>query len=312
MTGDAAITVDISVITPTYNRAHSLPRLFETLCRQKANFEWIVVDDGSADDTEEVVAALRGRAPFPMRYVRLATNAGKHVAHNRGVGEAAGELVGIVDSDDALLDDALRTVWAAWTAIPPERRREYCGVSGRCMTVNGPLGAPFSGGEPYLDITYADAFYQHRILEERLRFDRLDLLRRHPFPEPPGQRFVAESLVWCRVSGDLLARYLDAAIRFYFLDDADRLSTRPVGDMAAGRRMAYLVMLNEDLRYWPDAPAIFMKASAQYVRCSLHLRIGPKGQLGELAGAGAKLLALTGMPVGAALYLVDKARSAKA
>ncbi|MFI6599000.1 glycosyltransferase [Nonomuraea sp. NPDC050536] len=301
--------MNISVITPTYNRAHCLPRLFDSLCRQHADFEWLVVDDGSTDNTQAVVDGFRRRAPFPMRYIRLPANAGKHVAHNRGVREATGELAAIVDSDDALLDDGLRTVWEAWTAIPPARRQEFCGVSGRCMTADGPLGVPFDEDEPYRDATYLDASYRQKILEERLRFDRLELLQRYPFPEPPGQRFVAESPVWSSVSGDLLVRYLDATVRWYSLDGADRLSARPFGELAEGRRQVYMVRLNRDLKYWPDARTLFVKYSAQYVRCSLHLRIGPKGQLRDLVGAGAKLLALAGMLAGVALYLADKARS---
>ncbi|WP_214325881.1 glycosyltransferase family 2 protein [Nonomuraea sediminis] len=301
--------MNISVITPTYNRAHCLPRLFDSLCRQRADFEWIIVDDGSTDDTQAVVDAFRRQARFPLRYVRLPKNGGKHVAHNRGVREATGELAGIVDSDDTLLDDGLRTIWEAWTAIPLSRRHEFCGVSGRCMTAEGPLGVPFEPGEPYRDVTYLDASYRHKILEERLRFDRLERLRQHPFPEPPGQRFVAESPVWSRVSGDLLIRYLDAAVRWYSLDGADRLSARPFGDLAAGRRAVYMTRLNRDLKYWPSARKLFMKSSAQYVRSSLHLRIGPMAQLADLIGAGAKLLALTSMPAGVALYLTDKARS---
>lgn len=226
--------MNISVITPAYNRAHSLPRLFDSLCRQDADFEWIVVDDGSTDDTAAVVDGFRRQAPFPMRYLALPVNRGKHVAHNRGVSAACGELAGIVDSDDALLDGALATVWTAWTAIPAERRDRYCGVAGRCTTVDGPLGAPLPDGAPYLDATYRDAAYLHDIVEERLRFDRLALLRLHSFPEPPGLRFVPESLVWSRVSGDLTIRYLDEPIRFYFLDEADRLSTRPFGELAMG------------------------------------------------------------------------------
>ena len=81
----------ITILTPTYNRASLLPRLFDSLLRQtNKDFEWIVVDDGSTDDTREVVANLKEKCggAFPMGYVYKA-NGGKHMAINIGAERAA-------------------------------------------------------------------------------------------------------------------------------------------------------------------------------------------------------------------------------
>ena len=81
---------ELTVLTPTYNRAALLPRLFESLCRQTCkDFEWIVVDDGSTDETEAVVRSVGREAAFPVRYLRK-ENGGKHTAVNLGVREAEG------------------------------------------------------------------------------------------------------------------------------------------------------------------------------------------------------------------------------
>ena len=90
----------ITLLTPTYNRARLLPRLYESLRRQTSeNFEWVIVDDGSTDGTHNVVEEITRHCPFPIHY-HYKENGGKHTAVNKGVREARGELVFIADSDD--------------------------------------------------------------------------------------------------------------------------------------------------------------------------------------------------------------------
>ena len=99
----------ITVFTPTYNRARLLSRLYESLKAQTyQSFEWIIVDDGSTDNTEAVIDSLLERPSeygFSLRYFKQ-QNGGKHRAINRGVQEARGELFFIADSDDYLPDDS--------------------------------------------------------------------------------------------------------------------------------------------------------------------------------------------------------------
>jgi len=96
-----------TVFTPTYNRAHLLGRLFESLQRQTArNFEWLIVDDGSEDETEASVAQFIAEADFPVRYFRQ-RNQGKHIAINAAVEQAHGDWYLPVDSDDFLADSCL-------------------------------------------------------------------------------------------------------------------------------------------------------------------------------------------------------------
>ena len=94
----------ITVFTPTYNRAHLLPNLYQSLLQQKAeNFEWLVVDDGSTDGTEELVNQWIEEAAFTIRYFKK-ENGGKHTAINKGVQLAEGDLFFIIDSDDVLAE----------------------------------------------------------------------------------------------------------------------------------------------------------------------------------------------------------------
>ena len=104
----------ITVFTPTYNRAHLLPRLFQTLKMQTAqDFEWIIVDDAFDDDTETVVQQFREvRTLFPIRYYKQ-KHGGKHRAMNLAVQRAKGKYFFIVDSDDWLPENAIELI-AGW------------------------------------------------------------------------------------------------------------------------------------------------------------------------------------------------------
>src|SRR6516164_10922801 len=99
--------IPITVFTPTYNRAGKLRQVFDSLCRQPGNlFEWLVVDDGSTDNTPSILEEFSRNASFPVRVLRQ-PNGGKHRAHNAAVQAARGELTIVLDSDDELLPGAL-------------------------------------------------------------------------------------------------------------------------------------------------------------------------------------------------------------
>ncbi|MGC1445756.1 MAG: glycosyltransferase family A protein, partial [Xanthobacteraceae bacterium] len=128
-----------TIFTPTYNRAHTLHRCFDSLSAQTLrDFEWIVVDDGSTDGTEELVGKWLKTANFPMRYLRQ-NHLGKHFAFNKAVVEARGYFTSCLDSDDALTPDALETLAAVWSAVPENERAGFCGVDGLCCDQHGQI-----------------------------------------------------------------------------------------------------------------------------------------------------------------------------
>ena len=96
------------MFTPAFNRANTLHRVFDSLKTQShRSFEWIVVDDGSIDNTKKIVSCFQGIADFPIRYF-YQPNSGKHVAINRGVDRAKGEFFLIADADDAFKPQTLQ------------------------------------------------------------------------------------------------------------------------------------------------------------------------------------------------------------
>jgi glycosyltransferase involved in cell wall biosynthesis len=117
-----------TVFTATYNRAHTLHRAFDSLCAQSfRDFEWLVVDDGSTDDTANLIDKWIKTANFPIRYFRQ-PNSGKHIAHNLAIREARGQFFTVIDSDDALMPAALERAHNLWHEIPETERYKFCGA----------------------------------------------------------------------------------------------------------------------------------------------------------------------------------------
>ena len=101
------MNIKLTLFTPTYNRAHLLERLYSSIKKQTYHhFEWLIVDDGSTDNTNEVVKTFIEEGIITIKYV-FKRNGGKHRAINEGVQQAQGELFFIADSDDMLPPDAL-------------------------------------------------------------------------------------------------------------------------------------------------------------------------------------------------------------
>lgn len=186
----------ITIFTPTYNRAHTLGRTFESLQAQSdRDFEWLVVDDGSSDNTVGLLSQWKDRSNFPI-VVFQQKNMGKHVAINLGVQHAQGELFFIVDSDDWLKPDAVETINRLVSSLPVSGR--YAGVSGVRVTPEGKLiGRSFPS--TYVDCTALERA-KYNIVGDKAEVYFTSILREFPFPVFEGETFLTESVVWYRIA----------------------------------------------------------------------------------------------------------------
>lgn len=194
----------ISVITPTYNRGYIIDNLFNSLKSQTSyDFEWIVIDDGSTDDTYDKLKSMSGEnVEFPITIIRQ-QNKGKHCAVNTGVAKAKGEFVFIVDSDDMLTPDAIESV-SVWVK-EVEGMEHIAAVSGLKGHINSPdaIGCfpKLTDGRHYIDAKNTDrtnGFLQGDMAEVY----KTEILRRYPFREFEGERFLPESTVWDKIAND--------------------------------------------------------------------------------------------------------------
>lgn len=288
-----------TVFTPTYNRAHLLPRLFESLTTQTfRDFEWLVVDDGSTDETRAVVERLQRAAPFPVRYVAQ-QNGGKHVAVNRGVRDADGRFFAILDSDDWYPPESLERFLHHWNAIPPTAREGFVGVTALCADPSGRvIGSRFPGDA--FDSNTIDLRYRHHVSGEKRGVLRTDVLRRYPYPEGLGT-FIGESLVWNRIARQYQTRFVNEVLTI--VDFQPGGMTDKSRALQARNAAASLVYYQELLSIGDRLPLKEkVRTYANYVRHSLHQHVPIRTQLAQVPS---KTLFLCCFPAGAYLRAAD-------
>lgn len=189
----------ITIFTPTYNRAYRLPDLYKSLQKQTCkDFEWLVVDDGSTDNTSELFEQWQTEEnSFPIRYFKQ-PNGGKHRAINRGVKEAHGEFFFIVDSDDQLTDDAVEQI----NLLVPQvnANPKICGMCFRCKDLKTKeiIGALFPNDG--MLASSLEWVYKYKIDGDKSEVINTKILRKYPFPEFDGENFVPEALIWNRIA----------------------------------------------------------------------------------------------------------------
>lgn len=296
-----------TVFTPTYNRAHTLHRVYESLNAQTfRDFEWLICDDGSTDGTRDVVRDWTHGAAFPIRYLHQ-DHGGKHVAFNRAVREARGTLFLGLDSDDACLPHALERFKHHWDAIPEPDRRGFSGVTALCQDQHGRLVGDRFPFDP-TDSNSLEIRYRLRVAGEKWGFQRTSVLRRFPFPVRDGERHVPPSTVWRAIARHYRTRYVNEVLRIYHVDErADQLSA--LGSrirLAKELTVWYRHVLDHELDWFPVAPLRFVGSAANYVRFSLHADAGLVPAIRGLESPRARSLALVAVPIGVAVYVRDR------
>jgi len=190
----------ITVFTPTYNRGYIIGKLYESLKRQTfKDFEWLIVDDGSTDNTGEIVSNFINEKPFfPIRYIKT-ENGGKHRAINKGVQLAQGDLFFTVDSDDYIPEQALKYISDEW--INTKSQRNFvCALFGlRCHKDGSLIGKTFEGERI---VTSSIDAGRHGIRGDKGEVFVTEILKHYPYPEIECENFSTEAIIWDRMSHD--------------------------------------------------------------------------------------------------------------
>lgn len=203
----------ITVFTPTYNRAYILPQLYRSLQQQTCyNFEWLIVDDGSQDNTENVVKEWQREAnSFPIIYVKQ-SNGGKHRAINTGLARAHGEWFFIVDSDDWLPANAVEKIFQYAQQVAEDTH--FAGICGfRANKENRPFGN-CDTITTVLDVSMIEIRQKYHIKGDMAEVFKTDILRQFPFPEFEGEKFLNEAVVWNKIAEKYVLRYIPEILYF--------------------------------------------------------------------------------------------------
>jgi glycosyltransferase involved in cell wall biosynthesis len=300
-----------TVFTPTYNRAHTLHRVFDSLHAQTLrDFEWLVIDDGSTDNTRELVAGWAVNAGFPIRYLRQ-DHAGKHMAHNFAAREARGQFFLPLDSDDAYVPQALERMAYQWNTIPIDQQPSFCGVGGLCVDQHGKLVGEGFPSDP-LDADMRERHYVYRVQGEKCVAVLTDIVRQFPFPKIALAQYLPEGIVWLEMAKTFKIRWVNEVLRIYYIDDAEPgvsvARRRTLGAHVIGRRYYYIWLLNNDLEYFFHFPTPFLKAALMLPIVTWLAQQSFWSILASLNNSRAKVLVWLALPLASMLYTIHWAR----
>ncbi|MBO4266997.1 MAG: glycosyltransferase family 2 protein [Lachnospiraceae bacterium] len=189
----------LTVFTPTYNRRELLARAYESLKRQTCrDFEWLIVDDGSTDATDDYVKTWIDEGLVPIRY-HYRQNGGKMRAHNTGVSLANTELFMCLDSDDYLTDTAVEDLLAAYDSSAG--RMENGKPVGGVVAHKGRDADKLLGDHdfPKVETSTLYGLYLKGFSGETTLMYETRLLRMFPFPEIEGEKYVPEDYIYDKI-----------------------------------------------------------------------------------------------------------------
>lgn len=204
--------MQITIFTPTYNRAYILPRLFQSLKDQKTtNFEWLIIDDGSTDDTEDAVKKFIVEADFNIRYYKQ-NNQGKHIALNLAALKAEGDWVITIDSDDFVADNCLLVCGNLIADI--ETKNDFAGFTFIRSPEN--LNLKDYGQKKWTTNTG----YSWKFPGEMNFVFKTQILQKYPFPVIRSEKFCQESVQINNILRNYKILYTDYVLAFgEYLED---------------------------------------------------------------------------------------------
>lgn len=257
----------ITVFTPTYNRAHLLGRLYKSLVSQTfIQFEWIVVDDGSTDNTLEILNEFVKEQRIDIKVFHR-TNGGKQRATNFAVNHAQGELFFIVDSDDYLIPEALEIIDGHWQNVV--NKDDFYGIGFRRINYNSMKIVGPNANQKFIDSNHLEIINKYKITGDKAEVFNLSVFRRFPYPEIEGERFVTESLIYHRMSKTYKMRFVNVGI--YMAEYLSDGITRNFNSYLKRNPKAFSMYYTEYLTN-KNIPALLrVKALIRLIQCKIYI-----------------------------------------
>tara|TARA_R110001592_G_scaffold305832_1_gene578493 strand:+ start:298 stop:1188 length:891 start_codon:yes stop_codon:yes gene_type:complete len=178
----------LTIFTPTYNRAYCLHKCYESLIKQSnQDFIWLIIDDGSIDNTKELVKSWISENNIEIQY-HYQENQGMHGGHNAAYRLIKTELNVCIDSDDCMGDNAIEKILTAWELIKDNKK--YAGLVGLDADFNGELiGTKIP--DNLKEITLYELYNKHKVKGDKKLVYRTEVVKKYPpYPIFEGERFV--------------------------------------------------------------------------------------------------------------------------
>lgn len=309
------MSYSITVFTPTYNRAHTLQRVFNSLMAQTFDhnkFEWILIDDGSSDNTKDLVENFLQKADFKIEYI-VQENRGKNYCHNRAISLAKGELFLILDSDDEIVPECMDVFWRYWENLDENLKKDIYGIN--CLCKDGYTNTLI--GHFVQEGLFSDSYrwkHENKVYFEAWGALNTKLFKKHLFPQIDGVKFIPEAYLWDSVGHKRAVLSTNEILRIvYFQDDGfSKNIIKSYKNHAHGRYIYHLMVVNNlyfDLFRYNFLRAI--KDMIQLSRMGLHANFSIFKMAKDVRSLSKKFLFLLFLPVGFYLHKRDSRKGVK-
>ncbi|MDO6596770.1 glycosyltransferase family 2 protein [Oceanihabitans sp. 2_MG-2023] len=268
-----------TVFTPVYNRADTLERVFKSLNAQTfKDFELVMINDGSKDNSHEVALELIKTATFPVNYINNTNNKHKMACFMQAIQVAKGTFILPFDSDDECTADALQVFKDEYDAIPKEKKENISGVTCLCNDQFGNLV-----GEPFKESPYYSNTFKQQMLQpnasEKWGFTKTEILKNIQVNDRIFSRgYIPEGVIWELIAKQgFETKYINTTLRTYYLDTENAISIQNHKKDAFGMAIYSLSILNW---YYKDyifkKPTLFIKRIYTLLRASQYLEFNLK------------------------------------
>ena len=258
----------LTIFTPTFNRRKTLRACYESLKKQDfTDFEWMVIDDGSTDDTASLIKSFQNDSPFKIEY-HYQENQGKHIAWNKALSMCQSEYFMCLDSDDELIPNTLYDVCIEGEYKEVIKNNDKI-IGLRLNALDSRTGKPCSkyiSENPIIKSWFYEVAHE-KYVGEKLDIFKTKLLRQFYFPTKKDVKFIPESWMYSSIANaGYLFLYLPIAIRrFYVYEDSKRLSTIPIVKHAEGHyiyRSHLLKVMKKTV--WLINPTYYLKTLIRF------------------------------------------------
>ena len=290
--------IQLTIFTPAYNRAHTLPRTLDSLKRQQnKNFIWLIIDDGSTDDTKELVNKwLKDDYGFEIKYI-YKENGGMHTAHNVAYQNIDTELNVCIDSDDCLAENAISNILSTWGKI---KDRGYAGIIGLDSDLKGNIiGKAFPRD---LKETTLGSYYAKGGEGDKKLIYRTDVIKKYPpYPVFEGEKYVALAYKY---------RLIDQDYKLYVLNKTlcnveyqDNGSSATMWNQYINNPKGFLFWRKICMQYPTSAKRLWIDC-IHYVSESLILK-----ESHFIKESPRKILTIFAIPIGLILFIYTKLKA---
>jgi glycosyltransferase involved in cell wall biosynthesis len=289
----------LTIVTPTYNRKKEIRSLYDSLKKQnRIDFIWLIVDDGSTDNTKEYINEIKDRSAFNIQYF-YKSNEGKHIAINFALTLIKTDLFMIVDSDDHLTNDATEIVYRDWWGI--SHSDDICGMcylkgfNENCVV-----------GEKFVRYSCIDTYINYRI-NSGVRGDKAEVWKTSAFenlrfPQFAEEKFFGEAYLWVQASANKKMYFKNEII--YICEYLDGGLTK------LGRQLRIRTPLGgkEHARIFLGNDFIFKIRFKNMILYNCYSFFAKENSIKVVAETNYKLLSISSLPFAYGLYCYWKIR----